>query len=92
MEKKQLFETIRSFLIEKKVKKAAIFGSYARGEENENSDVDVLIDATGFSFFDILRIENELGILISKKIDFVEFRAVKNSIKKYILPDVIELI
>jgi predicted nucleotidyltransferase len=92
MEKQQLFDTIKAFLIDKKIKKAAIFGSYARNEENDKSDIDVLIDATGFTFFDILRIEDELGTILSKKIDFVEFKAVKESLKKYIFPDMIELI
>ena len=36
------------------VKKAGIFGSYARGEQKKNSDVDILVQPAknmGFAFF-----------------------------------------
>jgi uncharacterized protein len=35
---------IKSFFADKPVKKIYLFGSYARGEADENSDVDLLID------------------------------------------------
>lgn len=36
-------ETIRNYLKTKPVQKAWVFGSFARGEERPNSDVDILI-------------------------------------------------
>ncbi len=35
---------IKTFFTDKPVKKVYLFGSYARGEADENSDVDLLID------------------------------------------------
>ena len=35
---------IKTFFTNKPVKKVYLFGSYARGEADENSDVDLLID------------------------------------------------
>jgi predicted nucleotidyltransferase len=35
---------IQTFFTDKPVKKVYLFGSYARGEADENSDVDLLID------------------------------------------------
>ena len=44
------------------IKKAGIFGSYARGEEKEGSDIDILIDVKGrkFSLLDLISLEMEL--------------------------------
>ncbi len=35
---------IKTFFADKPVKKIYMFGSYARGEADENSDIDLLID------------------------------------------------
>ena len=40
----QEIEKIRFFFSDKPVKKVYLFGSFARGEADENSDVDLLID------------------------------------------------
>ena len=40
---KELFEKISSFLKKEGATKVAIFGSYARGEERPESDIDVLV-------------------------------------------------
>ena len=40
---KELFEKIPSFLKKEGATKIAIFGSYARGEERPESDIDVLV-------------------------------------------------
>ncbi len=56
----EVAEVIRKTLLARypQVKKAYIFGSFARGEQTSQSDVDILIDfkpnqAMGFDFYDI---------------------------------------
>ena len=44
LSKEQIQQTIKEYFIGKPVKKVWLFGSYARGEAVENSDVDFLID------------------------------------------------
>ncbi len=39
----EMIETIREYFKTQPVLKAWIFGSYARGEETEDSDVDILV-------------------------------------------------
>lgn len=60
-------------LINTKVDKAILFGSYAKGEANENSDIDLLIDSNGkvvgFEFFGILQ---TLIDSFKKDIDLIE--------------------
>lgn len=57
--------------------KLALFGSYARGEQTENSDVDVLVavdPAIGLEFVTLAQmIEKELGV----STDVVSERALK---------------
>ena len=42
------------------VKRAGIFGSYARGEQKKNSDIDILIEFDG-SLLDLVGIEMEMN-------------------------------
>jgi len=62
------------------VKKLALFGSYARGEQNNNSDIDFLIEKgkiQGLEFFGFINsLEDELGV----HIDVVTYQSIKNSI------------
>lgn len=92
MEKSQLYQNLKNYLLQKKVTKAAVFGSFARNEENDDSDIDLMIDASGLTMFDILRIEDELQSIFKRKFDLVEFKAVKASIHKYVFENTVELI
>ncbi len=76
----------------KNIRRAAVFGSYARGEATNESDVDLLIEADGLTMFDILRIEEELSQLTNKAFDVVEFKALKTSIRERVLTSKIDLI
>ena len=59
------------------LKRASLFGSFARGEENASSDIDILIEPqSGFTLFDMLRMENILEEKLKRKIDLVEFSAI----------------
>ena len=42
--KEQIQTTIKDFFADKPVNKVWLFGSYARGDADEKSDVDVLVD------------------------------------------------
>ena len=75
------------------VSKAAIFGSFARGEENKDSDIDLLIETSKpVSMFVILKMEKELGQITKRKIDIVEYSAIKQSIKQRILSEAIPIL
>jgi len=68
------------------IKRAAIFGSAAKGKMTKNSDVDLLIEASdGFTLFTLLKLEDEISELIKRKVDIVEYDALKSSIKKEVL-------
>lgn len=55
----------------------AIFGSYARGQQNENSDIDILVDfkkPIGIEFIDLA---HELEKILNLKVDLVSKNGVK---------------
>ena len=92
MDKQQLYQSLKTYLLQKNISRAAVFGSFARNEETEQSDIDLLIETEGLTMFDILRIEDELQTLLKRKIDLVEFKAVKSTINKYVFSNLVELI
>lgn len=59
------------------VKQLGIFGSVARGEETEKSDIDVLVDLERETFDNYMGLLFYLEDLFGKKVDL----AIKNSLK-----------
>ena len=70
------------------VNKIGYFGSYSRNEQNENSDIDILVSfkkPLGWEFFDLQELlENELKI----KVDLVSEKALKRQLRQVILKNV----
>jgi len=72
------------------VKEIGIFGSYIRGEQKGNSDVDVLVDFTeSISLLNFIHLENELSDLLGVKVDLVMKTALKPRIGRQILEEVV---
>ena len=52
------------------VRNPRIFGSVARGEDTEESDVDILVDRIGpLSYFDIFRLEDEIKSVLGCEVE-----------------------
>ena len=71
----EMIETIREYFKTQPVLKAWIFGSYARGEETEDSDVDILVvydDKARVSLLTISRMMGELERSIGHPVDLIE--------------------
>lgn len=81
---------INPILKQNGVKKAAVFGSYARGEETKRSDVDILIEYENdneISFLDVIGLKLELEKKLKKRVDLVEYCCIKERIKDRILSE-----
>ena len=91
---KEYIELLRQFMQQKGAKygisRMGIFGSVARGEQNENSDVDILFEGKANLLLHV-RIKNELEELLGSPVDLVLMRNQLNvtSLKQSILNDVI---
>lgn len=69
-------------------KKIGIFGSYARGENTEHSDIDILYSfQNAISIFQLVKIKNKLESLLNKKIDLVSEKYINDKIKSLIIKD-----
>ena|SRR3989344_4503238 len=71
------------------IKYAGIFGSYARGDERPDSDVDILVsfgDQT-FTLLDFISFKEEISELLKKPVDVVSDRAVIPYFRDYIYRD-----
>jgi len=75
------------------VRSLGIFGSYVRGEQQPDSDLDLLVefDDRALSLLDFIRVENELSDLLNLKVDLVEKRALKPHIGRRILSEVVSV-
>ncbi len=67
-----------------------IFGSFARNQQDEKSDLDVFVTLQDSDFFTLEKIKEELEQLLHFKIDVVNFRdTLRDSFKQNILKDAI---
>ena len=75
------------------VSKAAIFGSYARGEMREYSDIDILVEIEqDISLLDFIGLKLEIEEVLGKKIDLVEYCAIKPFIREKVLKEQVEIL
>lgn len=89
METEQLNNKIINYLLRYNPARIGIFGSYARGEAEKSSDIDLLVDfKSRFGLLQLVRIERELTEILGIKVDLVTAKALKNKkLKEYILHD-----
>ena len=74
------------------IKEIGIFGSFARGEQEETSDVDILVDFYELpDLFKFCEIERVLEEIIGVKVDLIEKKSIKPRIKERILSEAIYL-
>ena len=72
------------------IKSLGIFGSFARSQQNETSDVDVVVTLEEADFFILVAIKEELEKLTNSKVDVINFRdSLRESFKNNILKDAI---
>lgn len=72
------------------IKKAAFFGSVARGEDTKKSDIDILVEFkenTDKTLLDLVGLKLELDELLKKKVDLLTHNSLHPSIRDYILKD-----
>ena len=85
----KILKSQKQLLKEKfQVKKIGVFGSFARGEQSKNSDVDILVEfyePVGWEFFDL---QDYLEDLLKRDVDLVTKKALKPQIKTVVLNEV----
>lgn len=78
----------KSILSSYGVKKAAVFGSYARGTHKKESDIDILVElGKAMSLLDFVGLKLDLEDKLGSKVDLVQYKTIKPSLRDYILRD-----
>jgi len=80
----EYIDRIKKFFKNKPVLKAYLFGSYSRGEADENSDIDILVelDYSKQIGLEFVQMQLDLQDLLQRKVDLLSAKAVS----KYIYP------
>ena len=69
-----LVNRIRKVLVNEPVQKAWLFGSYARGQEEPGSDIDLLVQMApnNLTILGFLKIQTRLEKATNKQVDLIE--------------------
>ncbi len=80
-----LLDKITKYLLKHDIKKIALFGSYLRGEEQSDSDIDIIVEfERRKSLLDLVSIELELSEKLGIKVDLLT----ENSISPYMIDSI----
>jgi len=85
---------ITDVLKKNKIERAGIFGSYSRGEQKENSDIDIVVEINDkeMSLIGFIALKMKLEDILGKKVDLVEYSVIKPLIKDRILNEEVRII
>jgi len=80
---------LQNFFVGKPVKRAYVFGSYARNEAESNSDIDLLVEldfsvSIGLGF---VQMKFDLEKLLDRKVDLVSEDALSKYVRPYVDKD-----
>ncbi|MGY4707501.1 nucleotidyltransferase family protein [Candidatus Bipolaricaulota sp. J31] len=92
----EILRTLRRHLPELReryrVKSMWIFGSYVRGDQKPDSDLDILVEfEEAPTLFQLMDLEEELEALLKVKVDLVTKKALRGEIGKRILEESVPL-
>ncbi len=76
------------------VKRASIFGSFARGDAKSRSDIDFLIEykEENKSLFDLVNLKSDLEAALDRKVDLITYNSIYWGIRERILAEQIVIL
>jgi predicted nucleotidyltransferase len=72
------------------IQRLALFGSWARGDAREDSDVNVLVEVDPSIGLRFVELGDDLEKALGRRVDLVSRRAIKPSLWKRIEPELID--
>lgn len=92
MKIKEIKEKMIPLLVQHRIKRAGIFGSVAKGNATDESDIDILVElGDKISLLEFVGIKFELEDLLGKKVDLVEYEAIKPRLLSRIMSEEIRI-
>jgi predicted nucleotidyltransferase len=87
-ESKALFGRIAEFLAQRGARRVSVFGSYAREDEREGSDIDLLVEfKERKSLLDLVGIEQELSESIGTDVDLVTEKSLSPFLRERVMKE-----
>jgi predicted nucleotidyltransferase len=89
-------QRIVGLLLERGARDVRVFGSLARGEDDEQSDIDLIVDlpeprSVGAELMTVLGLSEELSRLVGARVDVVTPRVLKAEVRDAALAEAIPL-
>ncbi|MBD2602868.1 MULTISPECIES: nucleotidyltransferase family protein [Microcystis] len=83
----------KPFLIERfKILELGLFGSYVRGEQTKDSDVDILVEFSQVpTLFDLVEIEYLISDKLGLPVDLIDKKSLKAALSEQILNETVYL-
>ena len=72
------------------ISRAYLFGSFARGEQTEDSDIDLLVEyspGVSKSVFKVVKLKYELEEVLQREVDVITEQAISPYIRPHMLKD-----
>ena len=75
------------------VTRSAVFGSYVRGEQQKNSDIDLLVEVPkGTGLFTFVGLAHKLEEALGKKVDLVTYKSIHPLLRDSILKEQVPIL
>ena len=85
-------DAIRALVAKHRAANPRVFGSVVRGEDTDESDLDILVDPLpGMTLFDLGGLHHELEDLLGVKVDVVTSRAMRKRILDRVVAEALPL-
>ncbi len=92
----QTKEKIKDILQNYNIKRAGIYGSYARGEANKSSDIDIIVELNKKSLFELVGVKQDIEEVTGLEVDITTYNGLNNSrregLKKRVLQEEVKII
>ncbi len=89
----EIRERVLPILARYGARRAGLFGSVVRGEMDEDSDIDILVEiGDDISLLGFVRINRELEQALGRKVDLVEYETLKPLLKERILREEVRIL
>lgn len=90
---KSISQMILPILRQHNVRRAALFGSCAKGNMRKDSDIDLLVEIKeDISLLDFVGIKLELEGALKRKVDLVEYSTIKPLLRESILQEQVKIL
>ena len=75
------------------ITRSSLFGSYVRGEEKDDSDIDMLVEVPkGTGLFGFVGLQHKLEEALGKKVDLVTYKSIHPLLRDRILKEQIPIL